>query len=236
MNLNAVTVEEPEDVVWGQGELCNSTSVVSEVSVKHDGTGAGSYIDSLFVHCVDRTRDANPVLDHLAITFSASGVDFIGAFHRSVPPAPIAITLTAALDISAATEKTVRVRPIESFESCAPSIAGDGGQGDASDETDNEWVFFATDLQCQGVRHDRCTCVSGEVQCVFGTTTGPVVAKDMVTEGDLVHMKEGGTAGWCEDGDPVHSWMMITVRFTYSARSMTSLNCQHSSCRKWLGM
>jgi hypothetical protein len=199
-------------VVWGKGALCNSTSVVSDIVVKNAGSGLAGYITSLFVYCVDRTSVADTVVDHLSVGFSPAGIDYIGGFHRPVPPAPLPITLTAALNIAAANKKTVRIRPIETFESCAPAIAGDGGQGDGSDAADNEWVFFATDLQCQGVRHDRCTCVSGSVECVFGTPNGPLLARDMVIEDDLLHMKAGGTPGWCEDGDPVHRWMLLAVR------------------------
>lgn len=202
-------------MVWGKGELCNRTSVVSDVVVENAGASSAAYIASLFVYCVDRTSDADSVVDHLSVAFSPSGIDYIGRFQRTVPPAPIPITLTAALNIPAATEKSVRVRPIETFESCSTAVAAEGGQGDGSDPADNEWVFFAADLQCQGVRHDRCTCVGGAVQCVFGTPTGPLVARDMVIEGDLLHMKDGGTPGWCEDGDPVHRWMMIAVCFWY---------------------
>lgn len=227
--MNAVTVEEPAEVVWGTGELCNRTSVVSDAVVTSAGAGTAAYIASLFVYCIDRTSDADTVVDHLAVAFSATGIDSISTFYRKVPPAPIPITLTAALNIAAAKEKSVRVRPIETFQSCAADVAGAGGQGDGSDAADNEWVFFAADLQCQGVRHDRCTCVSGTVECVFGTATGPLVARDMVIEGDLVHMREGGTPGWCEDGDPVHTWMLIAVRSPAVSRRCRFYSSQSST-------
>lgn len=210
----AVTDKEQGAAAWGKGEICNDTSVISNAAVENSGVGAAAQIKSLFVNCVDRVSNAETVLDHVGITFSPAGVDYLSVYTRTVPPAPLSSELMATLGIAPKTAQVARVRPVELFKGCAAEVAGDGGEGDGSAAADsNEWIFFAADLQCQGLRHDRCTCVAGQVKCVLGTPSGGWEAKGMVREGDLLAMQTPGwRPDWCRDSDPVEGWLLLAVR------------------------
>jgi hypothetical protein len=219
---HAVMEEAQGATSWGSGELCNDTSVMSHAAVENSGLGEAARVKSLFVNCVDRASDAESAVDHLAITFSSEGVNKITVFSRGLPPSPLTANLLAVLGISSAVGQSARVRPIETFESCAAEVAGDGGEGDGSPGNATEWVFFALDLQCQGLRNDRCTCVQGEVRCVLGTAAGGWEPHNMVTEEDLLVLRNPDSRpAWCSDGDPAEGWLLLTVRLLATPTTLT---------------
>lgn len=218
-NVGAVTHEAVEQPLWGGGLKCNNTAVVSDVAVETQGWGLYAHgVISVHVRCTDRTEQSEFVIDHLAISFTAAGIISVQGFRRVVPPSPPPYTLLDTLsgdaphplrsvkDANLTQPGVSRVRPVEYFQGCAAV--------EAAQKADNssEHLFFAADLQCQGLRHDRCGCIGGRLRCVLAGGDLGFEADGLVTEGDMHDMKKGSTAPWCEDGDVAEGWFLLKVR------------------------
>lgn len=222
----AVTNEAVAQPLWGGGLKCNSTGVVSDVAVETQGWGTFAHsILSLHVRCTDRTEDSEFVIDHFALTFTSAGIISLQGYRRVVPPSPPPYTLMDTLSskpqhpLGSVTDANITqpgvssVRPVEYFTSCAEQpVASRNASGNGGDAHNSGYIFFAADMQCQGLRHDRCGCIDGELRCVLAAGDLGFEAKGMVTEADIEAIKDVGTAPWCEDGDITDSWFLVKVR------------------------
>eukprot|EP00892_Ulva_mutabilis_P003580 jgi/Ulvmu1/1594/UM111_0022.1 len=228
--LGNVTNGDVEQPMWGGGLQCNHTAVVSDMAVESQGWGTYAHgVLSLHVRCTDRTEDSEFVIDHFALTFTSAGIISLQGFRRVVPPSPPPYTLLDTLspspqhplgsvsDANLTQPGVARVRPVEYFQGCeAAEAAVQPANGTANSTTAQEssHLFFAADLQCQGLRHDRCGCIEGELRCVVAAGDLGFEAGGLVTEADMHAMKKGSAAPWCEDGDVAESWFLVkTVGF-----------------------
>lgn len=228
LNLVAVTNGDVEQPPWGGGLKCNDTAVVSDVAVESQGWGAYAHgILSVHVRCTDRTEESDFVIDHFALTFTASGIIGLQGFRRVVPSSPPPYTVLDALSATPlhplgsvaganlAQPGGSRVRPVEYFEGCAATELAQqaaNGTGASSAAQTGVLTFYAADLQCQGLRHDRCGCIDGTLRCVLAAGDLGFEADGLVTEADMLAMKNGSAAPWCEDGDIADDWFLLKVR------------------------
>jgi hypothetical protein len=153
--------------------------------------------------------DTEYVIDHFGVSFTTSGVVSLTAYRRVIPSAPAQASLVPTLQQQGIITKNTNVsvpnvRPVELFPYCANNL------------TDLA-TFYALDLQCQGLRHDRCACVDGEVHCIVATSSGGyVVPSTMVKWSDMATMKKGEMPQWCEDGEIADDYYLIQVRSPFN--------------------